>query len=196
MKKKEEDIEISVIPNDKYKKFFEKFKEIDKLETKEWKMTHVLGYFANRYKQTYGVDYSWKFNTPLPSKCVEVFRLNALASKLSSQPEILKDYIDWVFINKVPLAQKRFSSISFLTKDEFAFEYKAILLAPQQSVVSRATMLPEKYKTVFKDCETPINTYGDLAFIVQVPTLSDNMSLAIKKIEQLGFDKTILDKIA
>lgn len=193
--KKEQEIEISIIPNDKYKKFFDKFKEIDILEIKEWKMTHILGYFVNKYKQTYAVNYSWKFNSPSPSKCVEVFRLNTLASKLSSQPEILKDYIDWVFINKVPFTQKRFSSISFITKEEFINEYKMILLAPQQEVIGRATMLPEKYKKIFENCETPINTYGDLAFIAQVPTLSNNLSTALSKIVELGFDKSILDKI-
>ena len=74
------------VPNDKYAKLFAKFAEIETLEVAQWKPAHLLAYFCKKYKETYGVDYAWKFNNPNPNKCFEVWQLNVLISKLSANP--------------------------------------------------------------------------------------------------------------
>src|SRR5258706_14795110 len=144
--------DLTPIPNDKYKKFFEKFAEIETLDVSQWKVAHILAYFCKKYKEAYGIDYSWKFNNPTPSKCFEVWQMNTLAAKLSARPQILKEYIDWVYQNVVPKASRRLTSISFMTKDDVVNNYKVnILLAPQNATISRTTLLPNNYIAILKE---------------------------------------------
>ena len=190
--------DLTPIPNDKYKKFFEKFAEIDTLDVSQWKVAHILGYFCKKYKETYGVDYTWKFNNPSPAKCFEVWQINTLAAKLSANPKILRDYIDWVYQNYVPKVKTRFRSVSFITKDETVQDYKMnVLLAGQKSLhVDRSTPLPAPYIDVFKEiANINIGTYGDLAFISQMDPMPDNLVQAIKQITESGFDIEVLKRI-
>jgi len=189
--------ELSSIPNDKYKKFFAKFAEIDTLDIKEWKMAHVLGYFCKKYKEAYGVDYPWKFNNPSPTKCFEVWQGSVLASKLSANPQILKDYIDWGFKELVPKAKRRLTSISFLTKEDVLIPYKMnVLLATKKDLhVDRGTPLPSEYITIFEQHGCRLNSYGDLAFLSQMDPMSQEMISAINTIKEMGFDMEILKRI-
>jgi len=184
-------------PNEKYRKFFEKFAEIDTLEVSQWKTTHLLAYFCKRYQEQYGIKYSFKFNSPSPSKCFEVFQVSRLGMLLSKQPTILKDYIDWVYLNKVIKAKRRLTSISFMTNEGIVNEYKVnVLLAGKNSVnVDRSTPLPEKYQSIFKECDVIINTYGDMAFLSKMDSMPDKLILAFKCIEDMGFDMSILKRI-
>jgi hypothetical protein len=199
MKKKEESLcgELTDYPNEQYKKFFDKFKEIETLDVAEWKPTHLLSYFCKKYKETYNTDYKFKFNSPSPSKCFEVFQIKKLAMSLTSNPKLLRDYIDWVYLNKVVKAKRRLTSISFMTNDGIVNEYKMnVLLSGKQNLnVDRSTPLPEKYKFIFAESGTKINTYGDLAFVSQMDPMSPELFAAIQKIEELGFDKNILSRI-
>src|SRR5258706_2036114 len=143
---------LSTIPNEKYRKFFGRFDEIETLNIVEWRVVHLLAYFCKKYKEAYGIDYSWKFNNPTPSKCFEVWQMNTLAAKLSARPQILKEYIDWVYQNVVPKASRRLTSISFMTKDDVVNNYKVnILLAPQNATISRTTLLPNNYIAILKE---------------------------------------------
>lgn len=190
--------ELSSIPNDKYRKFFAKFEETATLDVKDWKAAHLLGYFCQKYKQAYGVEYSWKFNNPSPTKCFEVWQLNVLVSKLSQNPQILKDYIDWGFANLVPKAQRRLTSISFLTKEEVIIPYKMkVLLGGKKDLhIDRSTFLPDNYREVLRmPTGTHISTYGDLAFIAQMDPLPNEIALAIEKIVEMGFDMEVLKRI-
>jgi hypothetical protein len=190
--------ELTTIPNDKYKKFFDKFAEIDTLDVAQWKTAHILSYFCKKYKETYGMDYSWKFNNPSPAKCFEVWQTNTLVAKLSANPKILRDYIDWVYKNYVPKVKTRFRSISFITKDDIVQDYKMnVLLAGQKNLhVDRSTPLPAPYIDVFKEvANINIGTYGDLAFISQMDPMPDNLTQAINQITESGFDIEVLKRI-
>lgn len=189
--------ELSSIPNDKYKKFFDKFKEIDTLEIKDWKVAHLLGYFCKKYKEVYKVDYAWKFNNQNPNKCFEVWQMNVMMAKLSANPQILKDYIDWGFQNLVPKAKRRLTSISFLTKEETLIPYKMnVLLGGKKDLhISRSTPLPENYKAVLKNAGTDITTYGELAFVSQMDPLSEKLYYAINDLKDMGFDMEVLKRV-
>jgi hypothetical protein len=190
--------ELTAIPNEKYKKFFDKFVEIDSLDVTQWKAAHLLGYFCKKYKETYHTDYSWKFNNPSPSKCFEVWQFNTLCAKLSANPKILRDYIDWVYQKIVPQAKRRLTSISFMTRDEVVNDYKLnVLLAGQKSLhVDRSTPLPANYQDVLREvANLNINTYGELAFVSQMEPMPDNISAALDKITDIGFDREVLARI-
>lgn len=186
--------ELNSYPNDKYKKFFDKFKEIETLDISQWKIAHLLAFFSKKYKEVYNLNYSWKFNTPSPSKCFEVWQMNTLASKLSSNPKILKEYIDWAFENIAKKSKRRLTSISFMTSDPIVIDYKMkYLFSNKPTSISRTLDLPIEYKNILAGLN--INTYGDLAFIHQMSDMPDNIKLALNKLQNSGFDLSILEKI-
>ncbi len=190
--------ELTTIPNDKYKKFFDKFAEISTLDVTQWKTAHILAYFCKKYKDTYGLDYSWKFNNPSPAKCFEVWQANTLAAKLSANPKILRDYIDWVYQTYVPRTKARFRSVSFITKDEIVQDYKMnVLLAGQKNLqVDRSTALPSNYSDILREVAgLNISTYGDLAFISQMDPMPDNLVKAMEKLAEFGLDNEVLKRI-
>lgn len=195
-KKNDDGGELTPFPNEKYKKFFEKFAEIETLEVEQWKAAHLLGYFCKKYRETYNEDYTWKFNNPNPSKCFEVWQLNTLVARLSANPKILKDYIDWAYKVLVPKAKRRLTSISFMTKDDIVIGYKMnVLLAGKKNLnVDRSTPVPENYRKVFEDIGVFIVNYGDLAFLSQMEQ-TDEMKAAFLKLVELGFDEDILGRI-
>lgn len=189
--------ELSTIPNDKYRKFFEKFAEIETLEVEQWKAAHLLGYFCKKYKDTYGIDYHWKFNNPSPAKCFEVWQFNTLCAKLSANPRILKDYIDWAYENLVQKGKRRFTSISFITKDEVLIPYKMnVLLGGKKDLhVDRSTPLPSQYMGILQNHGYKLATYGDVAFLSQMDPMPSEMTIALQKMQAVGFDMDILKRI-
>jgi len=188
--------ELTNIPNEKYKKFFDKFAEVETLEVEQWKTAHLLGYFCKKYQEVYNEPYPWKFNNPSPAKCFEVWQINTLVARLSANPKILKDYIDWAYTNLVPKAKRRLTSISFMTKDEIVIGYKMnVLLAGKKNLnVDRSTPLPNQFQTVFQEIGIFATNYGDLAFLAQMEQTPE-MELAFQKLGELGFDKDILGRI-
>lgn len=189
--------ELGDAPNNQYGKFFAKFSEIETLDVMQWKPVHILAYFCKKYKETYDVDYKFKFNSPSPGKCFEVFQVKKLASLLTSQPNLLRDYIDWIYLNKVVKAKRRLTSISFMTNEGVVNEYKfGVLLAGKKNLsVDRSMPLPDKYLSVFSGAGLPIKTYGDLAFASQMSPLPDNIEQALVQIESLGFERDVLSRI-
>jgi len=183
-------------PNDQYRKFFEKFPEIETLDVNEWKPVHILAYFCKKYEEQYGTKYTFKFNSPSPAKCFEIFQIKRLAMLLSSSPKILKEYIDWVYLTKVVQAKRRLTSISFMTHEGLIADYKTrVLLVGKRNLnVDRSTILPEKFKSVFQEIGIFATNYGDLAFLAQMEQTPE-MQDAFRKLEGLGFDKDILGRI-
>lgn len=195
--KKEENIsgELTDYPNLQYKKFFDKFSEIDTVEVTNWKPVHLIAHFCKKYKEAYNTDYKFKFNSPAPSKCFEVFQMKKLAMQLSSQPTVLKEYIDWMYQTRVVQAKRKLTSISFLTVEDIVNDYKInILLAGKRSSfnIDRATNLPDNYKQVLHNFNMPALTYGDLSFVLQMTPEKDQL---LESLKSLGFDEKILEKI-
>jgi hypothetical protein len=190
------DNQLTSIPNDKYGKFFAKFAEIETLPVEQWGKSHLLGYFCKLYHSTYQVEYPWKFNHQNPNKCFEVWQLNTLCAKLSANPKILKEYMDWAFQTLIPKAKRRLTSISFMTKDEVVNPYKMdILLGNKKNLnVDRSAPLPDKYRQVFGNIGIEVHTHGDVAFLANM-TQTPEIARAFEELQVLGFDKDILTRI-
>jgi hypothetical protein len=189
---------LTSIPNDKYQKLFDRFKEIDTLPISEWKYQHVLGAFIRKYQDYYHCDYQWKFNHPNPPKSFEVWQIKTLSAKLSSNPQILRDYIDWVFLNVVPKAKRKLTSISFMTKDEVVNNYKlnVLLVGQTNSTVPRHTPIPPLYREAWwQATQIDIKTYGDLAFISQMEPLPEDIKNGLGKMVEAGFDRSVLGRV-
>lgn len=190
-------------PNEKWQKFFEQFSEIETLDNTKWKPVHLIGYFCSKYYQAYNVKYSFKFNSPSPAKSFEVFQIKKLAMQLSSNPVILRDYIDWAYKEKVEPGKRRLTSISFITNEDLVNNYKInVLLSNKKHLhIDRSTPLPADYKENLKIIG-PINTYGDLSFMYQsFKSAAFDIETALKfsdamdKLETLGLDIEILTRI-
>lgn len=188
--------ELTDYPNDKYRQFFEKFAEIDTLEVTQWKPVHVLAYFCKKYEEQYQTKYVFKFNSPSPAKCFEVFQVKRLAMLLSSNPQILKTYIDWIYQTKVQQAKRKLTSISFMVHEETVKWYlQNILLAGKKNLnVDRSTQLPLNYREVFTGIGIAAQNYGDLAFLFQMERTPD-LEEAFAKLKELGFDEEIVSRI-
>lgn len=179
-------------PNKNYERFFDKFKEHESKEIKEWNKTDILAYFCNKYYKKYNSEYIFKFNTPQPSKCFEVFNINKLTILLSSDPETLKLYIDWVYSEKVEKAKRKLTSISFLSNDLYLKEFKQKYLSGNISSlpnIDRTLELPESILVKIKSIDENILTYGDLAFILQ-----SNSNIA-KQIRDLDLDLSMINRV-
>jgi len=204
MAKDNQDVgELGDAPNDKWKKFFEQFPEIEALESSKWKPVHLLAYFCKKYKEAYNTKYTFKFNSPSPVKSFEVFQIKRLALLLSSNPTVLRDYIDWVYREKVEKAKRRLTSISFMTHEDLVNNYKMnVLLGNKKQLhIDRSTPLPSDYKELLKPVGA-MNTYGDLTFMVQALKLgsfdndtSTKFHAVLEQLVKLGLDMDILDRI-
>ncbi len=184
-------------PNKKYEQFFAKFSEIDTLELDQWKTVHMLAYFCKKYEDHYKSKFQFKYNSPNPSSCYEVFQIKKLASLISSNPKILKEYIDWVYKTRVVEAKRKLTSVSFLTVEGLVIEYKTkYLFADKKDLhVSRSTPLPTEYRAIFAQAGVTVQTYGDLTFIHQMDDKSVELSAAFDKIVEIGFDLEILSRV-
>jgi len=196
MNNKFSDYELSSIPNDNYRKLFDKFKRIETVQVSEWKKPEVLGYFCKKYYDYYQSKYNFKFNTPQPSKCFEIFMVSSLAGKLSSDPIILKNYIDWSFKEVVPKAKRKLTSISFLNKDDVLSFYKMNVLNFSSAVkINRASELNDDVKNLVSKFNLNIKTYGELAFLYNMENAPDSVVNLLHEVEKFGISKLIIESI-
>jgi len=179
--------------NDFYKKFFDKFEEINTIPKKDWKVNHILSYFCKKYYEHYKVNYKFKFNVPQPSKCFEVFQVKRLGENLSKDPLILVDYIDWIFSYKIKEAKRKITSISYLTNEENLKYYKLNVVFSKQETVGRTTKLQDKWLSLFDGTDYFVETYGDLAFLYKANT--KGLSETFAKMAEMGFDFELLTQV-
>jgi len=152
-------------PNDNYTKFFNKFNDINTLQTKDWNHICIIAYFTDKYYKQYSTQYKFKYNNPAPSKCFEVFQSKRLGLTLSSDPAIQKSYIDWVFEKVIPNTKRKITSISFLNREDIQKQFKDAYF--KESIINRSSSLPDDIKEILISQGYNISTYGELAFLSQ-----------------------------
>lgn len=194
-----EQISLNEYPSVHYKKFFARFPEIETTELKDWEGVHIIAYFCKKYEEHYGVKYSFRFNSTAPTKSYEVFQIRKLASMLSASPNILKDYIDWFFQEKIIIRKKRITSMAFLTEFGVVNEYKfKKLLMGKQVSIDRATIVPPNYVAIIQKHGFNFTNYGELSFVKRCID-SGNGSQAHKdmlgELGKEGMDVSVLDRV-
>lgn len=201
MKKKmqqDKQINLKEAPSVFYTKFFNRFNEIDTVPIKDWEAVHLISYFCKKYEQHYGLKYTFKFNAA-PSKSYEVMQIKRISNMMTSDPEVLKNYIDHIFEEIVVQKKKRITSIALLSNTDIVNNYKFKYLFNKQGNdkminVDRSTILSEDILNTIRSYGVEeINTYGELAFAYA--SNNDKYKLAISAIIGEGFDVNILSKI-
>jgi hypothetical protein len=192
-------ISLNEYPSIYWKKFFHRATEIETTNVKEWDTILLIHYFAKCYKQNYNIDYSFRFNSNAPTKSYEVYQIRILSNSLSSDPQILKDYIDWFWKIKIPTKKGRITSMAFLTDMKVVNEYKIkILLAGQSNNIDRTTIVPAHYKEIINQYSNSINNYGELSFAKMcINSGSDDtgMKEMFVRLKEAGMDLSMLDRV-
>jgi len=197
---KDKDVEwddFSGAPNKLYERFFKELSEIDSVKVIDWKPKHVVGYFAKRYHNLYKVPYKFRCNSKAPSKCMEIVKVKTIQYRLSSDPLIIKNYIDWVFDEKIIKNNKRITSISFLTSENFIEDYK-FNIYPSINIggsVSRSSKLPENILNILVKHNKNISNYGQLSFLYQSLSNDKSLNSLFNEIRDTGFDLSILEEV-
>lgn len=198
-KEMNEDFTIKKYPSIYWEKFFNKFLDINTLPIEQWNTANLIGYFCKKYKDYYGLDYTFKFNSNSPGKSYEVYLFNKLSNMLSSNPQILKDYIDWVFAIKIMAKKKRITSMAFLTDTNSVNDYKFNkLLFDKNKSIDRSTTIPPIYTNIINKYGFNITNYGELSFIkkcVDSGNGEQSYKTMLNELSGGGLDIAVLDKV-
>jgi hypothetical protein len=181
-----------------WQKFFSAFDEIDVIPIENWKPVHLISYWCRLYEKQYGVKYTFKFKS-IPSKSYECYRTRELAQNISSNPVILKDYIDWFFVEKIIEKKRRITSMAFLTDTNVVNEYKfKKLLMGQSAAIDRATIIPPNYIITIKKYGFNFTTYGELSFVkmyLDAGNGNQNHKDMLVELGKDGMDISMLDRV-
>lgn len=194
-----ETISLKEYPSIHYAKFFSKFANIDTLPIEKWDLTLILAYFCKRYKEHYSIDYTFKFDNTSPSKSYEVYQTKKLASMLSSDPLILKDYIDHFFTTKIIAKKRRITSMAYLVNINIINEYKFDkLFVNKENQIDRTTKLPLSYIDIIKKYNCNFTIYGELSFLkrcIDAGNAEQNHIDMFNDLAKEGMDMSILDRV-
>lgn len=114
----------------------------DKWESKKDHLMCLLSYFSELYKRHYGLDFTFSLNERGLFNGKEVFCIRKMYSMLGNDAIQSKEYIDWVFANKVIKRNKKITSLSFLAVPEIIQEFK--LQKQKSRKITRNRALPDK----------------------------------------------------
>lgn len=196
--KMNEQISLNQAPSIHYKKFFDRFGEIDSVKIDDWEAVHIISYFCRKYEQHYNEKYAFRFNSSAPGKSYEVFQFRKLAMILSASPTILKDFIDWFFIEKIIARKRRITSMAFLTDVNTVNEYKNKKLLMGNRSVDRSTVIPPIYSATIQKYGFAFKNYGELSFLkrcIDAGNGSEEHKMMLNELAKLGLDIASLDRV-
>ena len=176
--------------------FFERFKEIDTIKVSQWKEAHVLAYICQRFEKVFGKKFSITIKSS-PTKSPDVYIIKQIMAMLgTSNMRTVKEYIDWVYDNKIIPRHTRFRKVGFFIASGFVNEFQ--FAREHNSQIKRSTQLPNDYKKVASALGISASTYGDLAFIKMAAdqSASGPYNVLFANLEAMGFDLNILKEIS
>lgn len=195
----EEHVDVTELLSKPWQKFFAKFEEVETLKVSQWKDVHLLAYFCKRYESHYGKKFAFSFKGA-PSKCTEVYMMKKLCAMLNTtNKKIVKQYIDWIFDQKIIPGKLKIRSIGYITTNGFGNEFN--LHQQEINKIGRSTELPIEYKEIADTLKIPIVTYGDLAFIkMAIDQSPNNESRApyhtlFSALLAIGFEPSVLNNL-
>lgn len=182
-----------------WQKFLLKFKEIEQLEISSWKEPHLLGYFCQKYHQTFHDTFALSFKGP-PSKCTEIYLIKKTMAMLDTlDPHMVKDYIDWIFESKIIPGRLHIRTVGYLTTPGFGNEFKSS--RSKKNKITKSSKLPLAWKSAIDSSEVSAETYGDLAFIKMALEASPNSESRkpykqlFSNLIKLGLEPSLLDSL-
>lgn len=182
-----------------WRKFLDKLNEFDSLKISSWKEVHILGYVCKRYQQLYNHKFALSFKGQ-PSRCPEIYLIKKVMAMLTTTDQrIVKEYIDWVFDQKIIPQDRHIRSLGYLTTPNLGNEF--LSYRQKKNKICKSTPLPSEFKQVADTLQIPIITYGDLAFakmaLDQSPTSESRAPYRslFNTLQILGFETSILNNL-
>jgi hypothetical protein len=179
-----------------WKNFFNKFNDIETLKISQWKPVHLLAYFDKRYREHYNKNFAYTFRGA-PSKCTEMVLIKKMCAMLATtNMRIVKEYIDWVFDNKIIPKNMKIRSLAFFGAHGLGNEF--FMQKAEKEKIERNTLLPEDYKTIAEQVGIPADTFGDLAFIKMAQKSNTNSAIYdefFSKLYSVGFEDEMIKDI-
>lgn len=192
-------LEVDVKPSKHWQNFFHKLSMHERFKPNEWQEIQLLGYVCARYEELYGRKYSIAMKGA-PGKCSEMFFVRNMIRTLgTTNMNIAKQYVDWVYDKKIIPGNKKIKTFSyFMTAglvNEFLFE------KTEDEIIKRSTELPKNYKEIADNLNVSINTYGDLAFIKMAydkakGDLNNAYVQFFMDLQDMGFNIEVLERLA
>jgi hypothetical protein len=172
-----------------WKKFFDKFNEINSIKVSEWKDVHILAYICDKYNKKFNRKFSVTIKGA-PSKSPDMYMIKRIGAMLNTtNKRVVKEYIDWAFENK--LKKTPFRKVGFFLTQGFGNEFIEYR-NKKKNEWDRSSEVPEVFKTIARELGITINTYGDLAFIkMAVDRNNDptsNHYVLLGNLELIGLD--------
>jgi hypothetical protein len=138
---------------DSYSSFWQ---DPQKWDSKKDHLVCLLGYFAEQYKRYYGFSFTFSLNDRGLFNGVEIFCIRKVYAMLGNDALLSKEYIDWIFTNKVSKKNKKITSLSFLTVPDLVQEFK--FYRNKARKITRDKPLPEKMISWIQDnCPEVLN---------------------------------------
>lgn len=154
---------IDIKPSKHWQNFFHKLGMFERFEPNQWTEIQLLGYVCDRYKKLYGREYSIAMKKA-PGKCSEMFFIKNMIRTLgTSNMNIAKEYVDWVYDIKIIPENKKIKTFSYFMTAGLVNEFQ--FKKSESEIIKRSTELPNHYKEIANTLNVPVNTYGDLAFV-------------------------------
>jgi hypothetical protein len=130
------------------------------------KISCIIGYFCNKYKEFYGHSYTFEISNPIPYKSKDFVMARRMLAMFNGDAHEIRTYIRWVFSKKVKTVKYPITSIGFFTKGNIVNEYKHA--KARSFVLKRHTPLPndflswcnENFPDVFNNHD--LKTWNDL----------------------------------
>lgn len=104
----------------------------------------LLSWFAELYRRHYSIDFTLSLTERGLFRSKEVHFMRKLLAMLDNDAFQAKEYLTWIFDNKVVKRKKKITSLGFLVVSEVIQEYK--LYAKKNKQVYAAKLLPAKMK--------------------------------------------------
>ena len=184
-----------------WQNFFLKFEYLDLIKVKNWKEVHCLGYFDRLYNKHYGRKFAYSL-TGQPSKCSEIVFIRKIMANLDAHDsEIVKEYFDWVFEEKIIPLKKNLRTLSYLMSNGLINEFlESRQKKTIKSRIQKSTTLSFELQQLAQTYNVPAETYGDLAFAKLAYEMNsvgkENYGLFFDMAEnKLGFDQSILETL-
>lgn len=184
-------------PNLYWKRFKDRTAQFRDLPVEEWSFDQVLGHMFNRYSEHYQIDFAFSYSGP-PTKSPEMYCIRRISETLgTANTAILKEFIDWVFDTHIIPKNKEIISLAYFWNKGLCNQFRATFR--NRHKLTKSTPIPIEFKEVADRFGLNVSTYGDLAFAKMAldssPTDYPEYVEFFKYINQLGFNKALLDKL-
>lgn len=157
----------------------------------------VLGYFCDRYRLAYGMDYTLSLTPQGLFRGAEAVFCRRLLASFSNSAAEVREYIDWFFLNKVQSRKKKITSMSVMLAPNVIGLFKH--QAAKKKIITRSTPVPSKMLEWIQENApsvlrmTQLVDFGDLQQLLRAAPAKLNSNPDLDRFIQELYKKKLID---